>query len=87
MKAFQLLAVGAVTFSVSFVAAGMPAPSPALVHETISSSDNDRTPASCLIGTEKCTAKNGPPKICPLDPKSGDSCATDGFKIIDADSR
>ena len=87
MKASQLLAVGAVTFSVSFVAAGMPAPSPALVHETTSSSDQDRTPAPCLVGTEKCTAKNDPPKICPLDPKSRGSCPTDGFKIIEADSR
>jgi hypothetical protein len=85
MKASQSLAIGAVTFSVSFVAAGTPAPSPAFVHKTIQSSEERRAPVPCLIGTEKCSAD--PPKICPLDPKSRESCSTAGIKVTEADSR
>jgi hypothetical protein len=87
MNASQLLAIGAVTFSVYFVAISAPAPSPALVHKKIQSSDEERAPFLCLIGTEKCSAKNDPPKICLLDTKSNESCPTDGFKVIEADSR
>jgi hypothetical protein len=87
MKASQLLAIGAVTFSVYFVATSTTAPSPALALKKIQSSDEERAPFLCLIGTEKCSAKNDPPKICRLDAKSNESCPTDGFKVIEADSR
>jgi hypothetical protein len=87
MKASQLLAIVAVTFSVCFVATGTTAPSPALVPKKIQFSDEDRAPFLCLISTEKCSAKNNPPKICQLDAKSNESCSTDGFKVIEADSR
>ena len=87
MKAFQLLAIGAMGFSVSFVAGGTPAPSPALVMHKTTSSVDERAPAPCLIDTETCSAKNDPPKICALDAKSTESCSTDGLKVIEADSR
>jgi hypothetical protein len=87
MKASQLPAIGAVTFSVYFVAASTPAPLPASVHKKIQFSDEQRAPFLCLIGTEKCSAKKDPPKICQLDAKSNESCPTDGFKVIEADSR
>jgi hypothetical protein len=87
MKASQLLAIGAVTFSVYFVATSTPAPSPAMAHEKIQSSDQERAPFLCLVGTEKCSAENDPPKICRLDAKSDESCPSDGFKVIDADLR
>jgi hypothetical protein len=45
MKASQLLAIGAVTFSVYFVATSTTAPSPALVLEKIQFSDEDRAPS------------------------------------------
>jgi hypothetical protein len=87
MKASQLLTIGAMMFLVSFVAAGAPAPSPALVHRKTPSSVEERAPVPCLIGTQKCSAKNDPPKICSLDSKSNESCPTDGFTVIEADSR
>jgi hypothetical protein len=87
MKASQLLAIGAVTFSVYVVSASTPAASPALVRHKISSLDEERAPFLCLIGTEKCSAKNDPPKICLLDAASNESCPTDGLKFIEVDSR
>jgi hypothetical protein len=87
MKASQLLAIGAVTFSVYVVAASTPAALPGLVHKNISSLDEERAPFLCLIGTEKCSARNDPPKICLLDAKSNESCPTDGLKVVQVDSR
>jgi hypothetical protein len=87
MKASQLAAIGAVAFSVSFVAASVPAPSPTVVHKKILSSDEDQAPLPCFIGTEKCSAINDPPKICQVGAKSNENCPTDGFKVIEADSR
>jgi hypothetical protein len=87
VKASQLFAIGAVALSVSFVAAGTPAPSPAFVHKTITSSDEERAPVPCLVGTERCSAKNDPPRICTLDAKNRESCSTEGLKVIEADSR
>ena len=88
MKASQLLTIAAVVFSVSFVAASVSAPSPPVVlHKKIPSSDEERETVPCLVGTEKCSAMNDPPKICQVEAKSNESCPTDGFKVIEADSR
>ena len=87
MKASLLRAIGAVTFAVSFIIAGTLAPSPAFVHKSIRPSEEERGPTLCLIGTEKCSARNNPPKICSLDAMSRESCPTDKVKIIDADLR
>jgi hypothetical protein len=88
MKASQLLAVGVIAFSVTLVAAGSPASSPAFVHKKKVSPYEERPPVPCLIGTENCSAKNYPPmKACQLGAKSTESCSTDGVKVIEADSR
>lgn len=87
MKASQLLVLGVLTFSVSFVVAAPPAPSPTS-HDKRASSDKDRVPAPCLISTEKCSAQNDPPPTnCHLGAKRSESCPTDGFKVMRADSR
>jgi hypothetical protein len=84
MKASQLLAIGVIAFSVSFVAAATPAVSPASVHKKKLSSYEQRPALPCLIGTERCSAKNDPPvKACLLGAHNDESCSTDGVKNID----
>jgi hypothetical protein len=87
MNVSHLLAIGAAMISVSFAAAGSPATSPSWVQPKKSSSDAERAPAPCLVGTELCSAKNDPPKLCPVHAKSGARCPMDGFRVIEADSR
>jgi hypothetical protein len=88
MKVFQFLAIGVMAFSISFVASGNPAPSPALVHKKELSSYEQQPAVPCLVGTERCSAKNGPPvKACQLGANSSESCSTDGVKVIDAYAR
>jgi hypothetical protein len=88
MKASLLLAIGAIASSMSLVAAATPAPAPALVHKKKVSPYEERPAGPCLVGTERCSAKNDPPmKACQLGTKSGESCSTDGIRNIDTDSR
>ena len=85
MKASQLLAIGVIAFSMSFVAGGSPAPSPALIHKKKLSSYEQRPAVPCLIGTESCSASNHPPvKACHLGAHSDESCSTDGVRAIEA---
>jgi len=85
MKASQLLAIAVIAFSMSFVASGNPAPSPAVVHKKTLSSYEQRPAAPCLIGTERCSANNDPPvKACHLGAHSDGSCSTEGVKAIEA---
>jgi hypothetical protein len=84
MKA-KLLAVGVVAFSVSCVAVGSPAPSPAFVHKKKASPYEARPAVPCLIGTAKCAAQNDPPmRTCDLGARGTESCSTEGAKVIDA---
>jgi len=88
MKAVQLLIVGVAVFSTSFVAAGAPAPSPGLFHQRKPSSYDQRPAAPCLIGADRCSARDDPPmRACPLGAKGRGSCSTDGVKVIDAYAR
>jgi hypothetical protein len=88
MKASQLLAIGVIAFSVSFVAAGTPAPAPVSVHKKKPTSYEQRPAVPCLISAERCSASNDPPvKACQLGAKGSDSCSTDGVKVIDAYNR
>jgi hypothetical protein len=88
MKTAQLIAIGVVASSMSFIAFGSPAPSAALVHKKKVSQYEARPPVFCLIGTETCSAKNDPPvKACQLGTEKSESCATDGVKAIDATVR
>jgi len=88
MTAARLLAIGVITSSMSFTAAGSPSPSVTLVHKKKVSQYEARPPVFCLIGTEKCSAQNDPPvKACQLGVEKSESCATDGVKAIDATIR
>jgi hypothetical protein len=87
MKASPWIA-GFIAFSVSFVAAGGTALAAGVVHKKKLSSYEQQPAVPCLVGTERCAAKNDPPvKACHLAARSSESCSTEGVKVIEAYAR